>query len=103
MPEFPNSVSYTATGEDIFQIVAKIQPILEPERVDLVIMACLAIVMMIMNPNLTSEELQAGIKGCSQWICTFLETTQAALDYNLAHDLQVRAEEPSPLVEVLPN
>jgi hypothetical protein len=79
--EMPESVAYTASGEEIFEIVAKLQPALENEPLDHIVMACLAIIMMVMNPNLTPRELSDGVKGASQWICNFMETTESGVAF----------------------
>jgi hypothetical protein len=79
MNDIANSTDYQATGDEIFTIISELEPILVTKPIPHIIMACLTIVLTLMNPDLTPEELTQGIRGCSQWVCEYMNTTEAAL------------------------
>lgn len=62
----------TASGEEILNIVEAIEPILSKVPRAQACMACLATAISMMNPNLTARELQEGVKGASEWVCTYV-------------------------------
>jgi len=78
--QVPNATSYEASGDDIFAIIEKIEPALINKPIPNIIMACLSIVLTLMNPFLTPEELTVGIKSTSEFICSFMNTTAAAIE-----------------------
>lgn len=63
----------TATGEEIFALVAAIEPILENAPVSHCIMACLSIVLTLINPEATMVDVQAGIRDVSEYICLYMD------------------------------
>lgn len=67
-----------ATGDEIFQLVKAIDPILVGHTKPQIIIACLSIALIEQEPELSVKELQDGIKGASEWMCVFLSTTEAA-------------------------
>lgn len=69
----------TATGEEIHAIVSALEPVLLNVERSHAIIACLSIAMTIMNPDITAEQLQAGVKETSQFICMFLEEVEPGL------------------------
>ncbi len=62
----------TATGEEIHAIVAGMGPFLITIPRGHAVIACLSIAITAMNPNITADELQAGVKGCSEWISLYV-------------------------------
>lgn len=80
MTETNNATSIheaTATGEQIFDIVKTMEPALFGVPRAHGIIACLTIALTLMEPRLTPEELQAGVRGASEWICLFLSTCES--------------------------
>lgn len=67
-----SSVYYTTTsGKDVEQLVGKIEKVIEGKDTTLIQIACLSIVLMIQEPNLTTEQLLSGVKGISEWMSMF--------------------------------
>lgn len=69
-----------ATGEEVYQLVCQIEPILIGVDRAKAIMACLSIALILQNPDLTPQEIQEGVRGASQWMCLYLSTTKSASD-----------------------
>ncbi len=63
--------SDSATGEEVYEVVAKIEPNLVGVSRKLAIIACIAIAVTAMNPDMTEDEVQEGVKGCSEWIALY--------------------------------
>jgi hypothetical protein len=49
-----------------------IEPILAKVPRAQACMACLATTISMMNPNLTAKEMQEGVKGASEWMCSYV-------------------------------
>ena len=62
----------SATGAQIQDIVDAVAPILEQWPRSHVLIACISIAILLTYPDITPEKLKQGVKGASQWICTFL-------------------------------
>ena len=60
------------TGSEIYEVVARIEPALDGVSRKLAIVACIAIAVTAMNPDMTEDEVQAGVKGCSEWIALYV-------------------------------
>ena len=61
-----------ATGEEIFEIASRIEPALIGVPRGHAVISMLSIAITIMNPDISPEKLQEGVKGASEWICLFL-------------------------------
>lgn len=61
-----------ATGEDIFELVNKIEPTLYGVERGTALIACLSIAITIMNPDIEPDKLRDAVSGASKWICLFL-------------------------------
>lgn len=61
-----------ASGEEIFELVSKIEPTLYGVERGKALIACLSIAVTIMNPDIEPEQLQECVSGASKWICLFL-------------------------------
>ena len=61
-----------ATGEQLFEVWNKVEPVLEGFPVNVVIPALLAICFTAQHPELTDEKLREGVKGASAWIAMFV-------------------------------
>lgn len=62
----------SATGSEVYEVIAKIEPALEGVSRKLAIISCIAIAVTAMNPDMTEDEVQAGVKGCSEWIALYV-------------------------------
>lgn len=62
----------TATGEEIFEIVTRIEPALMGVSRGNAVIATLSIAVTLMNPDISPEQLGAAVSGASRWICLFL-------------------------------
>ena len=69
----------SATGEEIHAIVSALEPVLLGVPRSSAIIACLSIAITSMNPDISAEQLQAGVKEVSQFICMFLEEVEPGL------------------------
>lgn len=66
------------SGDEIFNLLVALDPILAPLPKQNVVIACLSIALLRQEPDLTIKELEAGVRGASEWLCVFLSTTEAA-------------------------
>ena len=64
---------YTTTGEKVYEVVSKMEPILEGVSRKLAIVACLSIAISLMDPQLEPEDIQIGVREASQYLCLFLD------------------------------
>ena len=64
-----------ATGSEIFEVIQKLEPALDGVPRAHVVIAALSIALTVMHPNLSPEEIQAGVREVSQFICLWLSTT----------------------------
>lgn len=60
------------SGEEIYQIVEKMEPAFEEVPISHAIIACLSVAIALSDPDLTELEIRQGVKGASEWICTYL-------------------------------
>lgn len=63
----------SASGEEIHAIVCALEPVLASVTRPLGIIACLSIALQLMDPEITADKLQEGVKETSRFICMFLE------------------------------
>jgi len=61
-----------ATGKQIERLVDKILQALDGEDRAHGVMACMALALILTKEDITSEQIQEGIKGMSQYIVCFL-------------------------------
>jgi len=61
-----------ASGVDISRIIHKMEPAIENEERHLVLIACLSIACLVMDPDLTPEQLTDGVAGASEWMSLYL-------------------------------
>lgn len=71
-----NIVQSSATGEEISGIILKLEDALDGTNRGHAIIALLSLVLVMMNPELTPEELRLGVRDTSQFICMVLEGYQ---------------------------
>ena len=77
MNETSEVIVVSANGEDIFQIVQRLEHAMgEVPRAHAVI-AALSIAVTMQKPDITEEKLQEAVKGASQWICMFLSMEES--------------------------
>lgn len=69
-----------ADGNDIAAIVESLQPVLTGLPRANALIACLSVVLTIMNPDITADELSDGITETSRFICMFLAEREGLLD-----------------------
>lgn len=62
------------SGEEIFQLVTKVEPHFDGLSIAVVVTACLAMAIQAMNPDLEAEEIQAAVKSTSEHICLWLDS-----------------------------
>ena len=67
-----------ATGEEIYEVVSRVEPALVGVPRGHAVIAMLSIAVTIMNPDITPEKLQQAVQGASQWICLFLSEEPAS-------------------------
>lgn len=63
-----------ASGPEIQRIVEGMEPFLMQFSRDQVLIACLSIAILIQDPDIAVENLQAGVKGASEWMCLYLSS-----------------------------
>ena len=70
----PNHLIFRAeaTGADIQKVLEAVQPVIADFPRTHVMMACLALALMVQDPELSIEELHDGVVGMSQWACLYL-------------------------------
>ena len=61
-----------ATGPEVERLADKIIPILEGEERSLAVITMLTLVLSIVKPEITSDEVFGGVKGISEWMCMYL-------------------------------
>jgi len=61
-----------ASGEEIFELVSKIEPALYGVERGKALIACLSLAVTIMNPDIEPQQLQEAVSGASKWICLFI-------------------------------
>ena len=62
----------SATGSQIQEIIEQIEPFLIDKPQHHVLIACLSVAILLMDPNISPEELQEGVKGASHYLVMFL-------------------------------
>lgn len=68
-------VETTASGDEIKAIVELLEPALIGTQRTHGIMACISMSLILMEPDLTPDQLQEGVRKVSEYICLFLEGT----------------------------
>lgn len=71
----------SASGEEIYEIVQGIEGAIEGYQRSHCIIAMLAMVITCQKPDASPEEVQAGVKGVSEWLCTFLDSENDAIKH----------------------
>ena len=66
-------VQGTATGEVINGVVEKLESVLEGETRTNAIIALLSLTLVLMEPEISTELLQAGVQDISRYMCLYLE------------------------------
>lgn len=59
-------------GEEVFQVVQALEPIIYAVPRAHGILACLSIAAALQAPDASMEQLQACVRGACQWMCLFL-------------------------------
>lgn len=62
-----------ATGEEVNEVVLAIEEVIADSPRTVTIIALLSLVLMLMNPDITPEELQVGVRDTSQFVCMICE------------------------------
>lgn len=66
------NITYTkASGAELERLINAMERVLVGEREQHIVMACLALVISLQVPDITSEQLAKGVKGASEWIALF--------------------------------
>ncbi len=71
----------SAGGEEIYEIVQAIESVIDGYPRSHVIISMLAMVITCQKPDASPEEVQAGVKGVSEWLCTFLDSENDAVKH----------------------
>lgn len=72
----PNHIVQTsASGEEISGVIGRIEEALHGEKRGHAIIGCLSIVLVLMYPDITQQQLQDAVRDTSQFICMWLEST----------------------------
>ena len=61
-----------ATGEQIEAIINKVEPILDGELKNHVVIAMTVLLLITMKPTISAEQLQEGVKNVTDYICLVL-------------------------------
>jgi hypothetical protein len=64
----------TASSQEIFDVIEKIEPAIDGIRESHVVMALLTMVLAIQKPDLSAEELGNGVKEVSRFVCMLLDS-----------------------------
>ncbi len=71
-----NITEMRADGEEIFDIIDKLEPVLKDETAPNAVIACLSLAIMLQNPSLALMKLQEAVLGASRWIALFLSANE---------------------------
>ena len=69
-----NYITRTFSGPEVGEVVSVIGKVLEDVDPMLVLSACLAMSILISRPEATTEELEKGVMGVSEWIALYAES-----------------------------
>ena len=69
-----------ATGDEISPIIDKIELALDGVKRGHAIIASLSIALILMNPEISAEQLADGVRDVSRYICLLLEGSDLAKD-----------------------
>ena len=69
-----NYVTRTFSGPDVGEVVEVIGNVLKGVDEMLVLSACLSMAILISRPEATSQELEKGVMGVSEWIALYAES-----------------------------
>ena len=75
-------ISTHPTGEELFQVWAAVEPVLEGFPVNVVIPALLAICFTAQDSEIDDDKLREGVKGAGQWIALYLSEDKAKESMN---------------------
>lgn len=68
-----NLIESQATGTQIQHLVDRfVSSLPDQAPKSHVVIACLTLAIILMKDEVTSEQIQAGVKGMSEWACLFL-------------------------------
>ncbi len=67
----------TATAGEIADIIGLMTPVLKDVPEEHVFMACLAYCLFLINPDLETNELIAGVSATSEWMVDYLSVDSA--------------------------
>lgn len=71
-------VETQAQSQDVEALADRLIPHLEGKERGLAAITLLTLVLSIMNPNITPEEIQTGVRGASEWLCLYLSSVEDA-------------------------
>ena len=72
-----NSIEQSkASGEDVSRVVGRMSDIFKNEENHIILMSALSIAIMVQQPDVTPEQLKAGVLGASQWIALYLTSIE---------------------------
>ncbi len=65
-------VETQASNTEVERLADKLIPVLEGEERSLAVITLLTLTLSIVQPDITADQVFAGVKGMSEWICMFL-------------------------------
>lgn len=80
MAQTQQIVETTATGEEINVLVTAIEDTIMGAPRGHGIIALLSLTLMLMNPDITPDELQQGVRDTSQFICMLVEDAATGVE-----------------------
>jgi hypothetical protein len=66
-------ITSTATGSEISAIINILETALDGVNRGHAIISCLSLVLALMDPEITSADLQTGVRDVSQFVCMWLD------------------------------
>lgn len=63
-------------GSKVKRLVTRIKAVCQGEDPELVLMACLSLILVIQHPDISVEDLQKGVMGTSEWVALFLQSLE---------------------------
>lgn len=70
-------VQTEASMDRVHQLVMKIEPALEGEEVQHILLASLVVAIAIQHDGITPTQLAKGVKGASEWIALYLDQVES--------------------------
>lgn len=77
-PSLTTAVEVQVSSEDYQELIDNLIPAFAGYSRAHGIAACLTLALVIMNPDISAEELRDGVRGVSQWLAQFVETSVQA-------------------------